>query len=188
MWSHCRLLLWRGTCSKGPVPDYTTIDIYWSLVSCWPFVIVYRISSTCTIWETTPLTAGSPNWTFWKSKVLKPNCDLHFPCIPSELVVFWNMEILLEDGGNLFEILLPRVSLSCGPENAGGKGLQSLRSILWEPMVFFPTSGKRLKWIWWHQRSLQQLHPHLNWTGTGSWEPTGSWHWNISESQVDDGW
>lgn len=159
MWSNCRLLLWRGTWSKKPVPDFITIDPYWSLVSCWPFVIVYRTSSTCTIggkqllWQ-----LGLPTELSGSPKHWNPIATCIFPASPVSLLFFLehgNLTRRWRESFQLFEILLlPRVSLSCGPENAGGKGLRSLKRILWEPMVFFPTSGKRLKGIWWHQRSL----------------------------------
>lgn len=196
MWSNCRLLLWRGTWSKKPVPDFITIDPYWSLVSCWPFVIVYRTSSTCTIWETTPLTAGSPNWTFWKSKALKPNCDLHFPCIPGELVVFlgtWKSYSKMEGIFSTFRNPAAKGLIELWPRKCRGQrppesqtdtlGADDCLPNIWEKtqrdLVTSTSTASPF---------TQQLHPHLNWTGTGSWEPTGSWHWSISESQVDDGW
>lgn len=178
--SNCRLLLlWRGTWSKGFVPDFTTIDPYWSLVSCWPFAKVYRISST-EFGTRLGLNSWVSQLNFLEVQSIETQLRPAFSLHPQWACCFsWNMEILLEDGGNLFNF-----SKSCcrgshwvvAQKMQGAKASRVSNGYFGSRWLSSQHLGKDSRDLV-TSTFTQQLHPHLNWTGTGSWEPTGSWHW-----------
>lgn len=171
----------QGTCAR--------LYYYWSLVSCWPFVIVYRISSTYTIWETTPTTRqlGLPTELSGSPKHWNPIATCIFPASPVSLLFFGTWKSYSKMDGNLFRNPAAKGLIELWPRKCRGQRppesqIHTLGADDCLPNIWEKTQGDLVT------STFTQRDPHLNWTGTGSWEPAGSWHWNISESQVDDLW